>query len=91
MEELQLISRQRPGEVVIDNFLEMKDALTQVLARYENVVYTEDMLSDAKADKKELTRLRKEIDDRRKEVKKAYLAPVSYTHLLPHRRRLRCF
>ena len=54
MEELQLISRQHPGEVVIDNFLEMKDALAQVLARYENVVYTEDMLSDAKADKKEL-------------------------------------
>ena len=77
MEELQLISRQRPGEVVIDNFLEMKDALAQVLARYENVVYTEDMLSDAKADKKELTRLRREIDDRRKEVKKAYLAPYN--------------
>lgn len=44
MEELQLISRQHPGEVVIDNFLEMKDALTQVLARYENVVYTEDRI-----------------------------------------------
>ena len=43
MEELQLVSRQHPGEVVIDNFLEMKDALAQVLARYENVVYTEDM------------------------------------------------
>lgn len=77
MEELQLISRQHPGEVVIDNFLEMKDALAQVLARYENVVYTEDRLADAKADKKELTRLRKEIDDRRKEVKKAYLAPYN--------------
>ena len=50
--------------------------LAQVLARYENVVYTEDMLSDAKADKKELTRLRKEIDDRRKEIKKAYLGPL---------------
>ena len=77
MEELQLISRQHPGEVAIDNFQEMKDALAQVLARYENVVYTEDMLSDAKADKKELTRLRKEIDDRRKEIKKAYLAPYN--------------
>lgn len=76
MEELQLISRQHPGEVAIDNFQEMKDALAQVLARYENVVYTEDMLSDAKADKKELTRLRKEIDDRRKEIKKAYLGPL---------------
>ena len=54
MEELQLISRQHPGEVSIDNFFEMKVALTHALARYENVVYTEDMLADSKADKKEL-------------------------------------
>lgn len=77
MDELQLISRQHPGEVVIDNFQEIKDTLSQVLMRYQNVVYTENMLADAKADKKELTRLRKEIDDRRKEVKKAYLAPYN--------------
>ena len=77
MEGLQLKSRQQPGLVSIDNFLEMKDALAQVLTRYENVVYTEDMLADAKADKKELTRLRKEIDERRKEIKKAYLAPYN--------------
>ena len=77
MEGLQLKSRQQPGLVAIDNFLEMKDALAQVLTRYENVVYTEDMLADAKADKKELTRLRKEIDERRKEIKKAYLAPYN--------------
>ena len=68
-EELQLISRQHPREVSIDNFFEMKVALTHALARYENVVYTEDMLADTKADKES-----KEIDDRRKEVKKAYLA-----------------
>ena len=52
MEGLQLKSRQQPGLVAIDNFLEMKDALAQVLTRYENVVYTEDMLADAKADKR---------------------------------------
>ena len=66
-EELQLISRQHPREVSIDNFFEMKVALTHALARYENVVYTEDMLADTKADKES-----KEIDDQRKEVKKAY-------------------
>lgn len=75
MDPLQIQSRQQPGLVAIDNFQEMRAALTAVLARYENVVYTEAMLSDAKADKKELTRLRKELDDRRKEVKKAYMAP----------------
>lgn len=77
MDSLELQSRQQPGLVVIDNFQEMRDALTAVLARYENVVYTEVMLADAKADKKELTRLRKELDTRRKDVKKAYLEPYN--------------
>lgn len=75
MDNLQLLSRQQPGQVSIDNFQELKTALTAVLARYEGMVYTEDRLADAKADKKELTRLRRDIDSRRKEIKKAYLAP----------------
>ena len=75
MDELQLLSRQQPGQVSIDNFQELKTALTAVLERYEGMVYTEDRLADAKADKKELSRLRRDIDDRRKEIKKAYLAP----------------
>ena len=75
MDNLQLLSRQQPGQVSIDNFQELKTALTAVLARYEGLVYTEDRLADAKADKKELSRLRRDIDSRRKEIKKAYLAP----------------
>lgn len=75
--ELILHSRQQPGMVSIDNLEELKLALSRLLARYDGLVYTEDMLPDAKADKKELTRLRKEIDDRRKEVKRAYLAPYN--------------
>lgn len=75
MDGLQLISRQQPGTVAIDNLQELKSSLAAILSRYECIAYTDDMLADAKADKKELTRLRKEIDDRRKEIKKAYLAP----------------
>ena len=63
--------------VSIDNLEELKLALSRLLARYDGLVYTEAMLPDAKVDKKELTRLRKEIDDRRKEVKRAYLAPYN--------------
>ena len=77
MEELQLLSRQKPGEVTIDNFQELREELSGVLNRYEHLVYTDDMLADAKADKKELARLRRELDDRRKEVKRAYLAPYN--------------
>ena len=74
MEELQLISRQHPGEVSIDNFFEMEVALTHALARYENVVYTEDMLADAKADKKEPPVCARNSTTGGKKSKKAYLA-----------------
>lgn len=37
MDNLQLLSRQQPGQVSIDNFQELKTALTAVLARYEEI------------------------------------------------------
>ena len=52
MEGLQLLSRQEPGEVTIDNFQELREAMSGVLNRYEHLVYTDDMLADAKADKR---------------------------------------
>lgn len=77
MDELQLISRQEPGQISIDNFPELKSVLTAMLSRYQGMVYTESMLPAAKADKTELSRLRTEIDNRRKEIKRAYLAPYN--------------
>ena len=77
MMELQLVSQQKPGRVSIDNFQELQDALREILCRYENAVYTEDRLDVAKADKKELAHLRKELDERRKEIKRTYLAPYN--------------
>lgn len=77
MDALQLLSRQQPGLISIDNFPELKAALTSALAKYQKIVYTESTLTEAKTDKKELSRLRKEIDDRRKEIKKAYLIPYN--------------
>ncbi len=74
---LTLRSSQQPGQIRIDNFEQLRQSLTQVLSRYEGVVYTDAMLTEAKADKKELSRLRREIDDRRKEIKRAYLAPYN--------------
>ncbi len=77
MNELQLQSRQQLWEISIDNFQELRDTLEEALKRYQGVVYTKEMLPDAKADKKELSRLRREIDDRCKVIKKAYLAPYN--------------
>lgn len=44
MNELVLHSRQQPGIVFIDNLNELKAALSQLLARYKGLVYTEDII-----------------------------------------------
>ena len=77
MNELNLLSTERPGLVAIDNFEQLKATLQGLMARYEGRVYGPEMLALAKNDKKELTRLRKQIDERRKEVKRTYLEPYN--------------
>ena len=77
MNDLQLISLQKPGLISIENFTELRSKLANYLSRYQGLAYSEESLADAKADKKELTRLRKELDNRRKEVKRTYLAPYN--------------
>ena len=57
------------------NVEELKAELTEKLAYYENLVVTEDAVRDAKSDKAKLNKLRTAIDTKRKEVKKACLAP----------------
>lgn len=57
------------------NVEELKSELTEKLAYYENLVVTEDAVRDAKSDKAKLNKLRTAIDTKRKEVKKACLAP----------------
>lgn len=75
MENLVLISRQEPGFAVIDNFEELKQMLSQQLEVYNNIVYTEEGLKAAKADRAALNKLKKSIDERRKEIKKVYMQP----------------
>lgn len=66
-----------------DNFLrvikwnkeELEAAVRQKIASYENVVYTEDNMKQAKADRAELNNLVKAIEERRKKVKKIINEP----------------
>ena len=75
MDELRILTRQAPGIAAFDNFEEIKAWLAARLEGYRNLVYSEDSLKLAKADKAELTRLKKALDERRKEIKAVYLAP----------------
>ena len=51
MDEMMIITRQAPGVASFENFEEIKSYLSAQLESYRNLVYTEDNLKLAKADK----------------------------------------
>lgn len=59
------------------NFEEIKEALTAELELYKNLVFTEDTKADAKKTVAELRKLKKQISDKRIEVKKLYMQPYT--------------
>lgn len=63
-----------PSEIVF-NFEELKTTLAERLDHYNHLVITEDGIKEGKADRAKLNALAKALDTRRKEVKKACLAP----------------
>lgn len=56
---------------------ELEAAVRQKIAAYQNVVYTEDNMKQAKADRAELNKLTKAIEDRRKMVKGIIMKPYT--------------
>lgn len=76
MNELQVNVTQKPG-VVQWNFEELVNALQEEMAKYEAMVYTDDTIATAKADVAALRKLRKSVEDRRKEIKDKCLEPYN--------------
>ena len=72
MDELTILTRQERGIAELDNLEEIKAYLDQRLDAYRNLVYSEDGLKNAKADKAQLNKLKKVLDTRRKEI---YMEP----------------
>lgn len=75
--EIQISSPtpQSPLTPVVWNYPEIKKWLEDGLARYQGVVYTEDLISEAKADRAKLNKIADAIDTKRKEMKRFYLTP----------------
>lgn len=75
--EFRLINPTEDGflRVIKWNKEELEAAVRHKIASYENVVYTEDNMKQAKADRAELNGLIKDIEDRRKIVKKIINEP----------------
>lgn len=53
----------------------MKQELVEKIAHYETLVYTDEQIKDAKADKATLNKLKKALNEERIRVKKEYLKP----------------
>lgn len=74
MYDLELAVSQDLGKITA-NFDEIKTALAEQLEEYKNKEFTADKKKDGKEDLASLRKLKKSVDDRRKEVKKVYMKP----------------
>lgn len=59
------------------NFDAIKAELEERLVRYNSLVVTEDSVKEAKEDKASLNKLKKALEDKRKDVKKEVMAPYT--------------
>nr|DAF27401.1 MAG TPA: Protein of unknown function (DUF1351) [Caudoviricetes sp.]DAS14628.1 MAG TPA: Protein of unknown function (DUF1351) [Caudoviricetes sp.] len=57
------------------NYEDIKAEVLEKLKNYQNLVYTDDQIPEAKADKARLNKLKEALDDKRKEIKKQCLMP----------------
>lgn len=74
--DIVLQTEYTPGIVSFNNFEAVKDALSDGLTRYENIIYTSDNLSEAKNDLKELKTIHKMLKSKQKELIDAYSMPI---------------
>ena len=73
--ELKIVSLENGYVQKIENFEELKNELTERTEKYKNLVYTDEQISLAKADRASLRKLVDALDSRRKEYKKHCLKP----------------
>lgn len=59
------------------NYTELKTAITNALAKYDNLVYDETQIKEAKADRATLNKFRNAVEAKRKEIKSKCLEPYN--------------
>lgn len=72
--EIEIKEYQLPAEIKF-NFEELKQEVIAKCNLYESVVYTEDQIKDAKADKASLNKLKKALNDERLRLEREYMKP----------------
>lgn len=74
MKNTQIKVTQNAGTISF-NFEEIKEQLSAEMAHYKGMLFTEETKNEAKETVAALRKLKKEVSDRRIEIKKAYLQP----------------
>lgn len=74
--ELRITEKGEP-QVIEFNFEELKAELVERAKVYESMVYSEDQLKDAKADRAKLNKLKKDLNDERIRREKEYMIPFN--------------
>lgn len=74
--ELKVAEVQLP-EVIAFNYDELKKELTEKVQTYETMVYTDDQIKEAKADRANLNKLKKALNDERIRREKEYMQPFN--------------
>lgn len=72
--ELRVNEVQIPENITF-NYEELKQELTKRVSMYETMVYTDDQIKKAKADKAQLNKLKKALNDERIRREKEYMQP----------------
>lgn len=72
--EIEIKEYQLPAEIKF-NFEELKQEVIAKCSLYESMVYTEDQIKDAKADKASLNKLKKALNDERLRLEREYMKP----------------
>jgi hypothetical protein len=76
MAELQIEELKLPAEISF-NYEELKAELTEKVKHYEAMIYDDTQIKEAKADRANLNRLKKALNDERIKREKEYMAPFN--------------
>ena len=76
MLEVKILTPQDKFLTAIEfNYEELKQGLQQNLEKYQNLVFTEETMKEGKETRAKLNKLKKALDDKRKDIKKQCLEP----------------
>ena len=77
MDEIYMTVIQEPGEISWTNYAEMRSKLDEHLDDYRTLVYTDQTIGEAAKDLAYLRKLKKDINDKRIEIKNECLRPYA--------------